>query len=75
MTLGGEGLGGCRGQAPWMGTSMKFGFVRSWWRGQLVGTWGQFIEAGQGDSERQGGSRSGGFSGATWCSAGLGREL
>lgn len=47
VTLGGEGLGRVRGSGSWMSTSMKFGFVRSWWRGQLVGTWGQFIEAGQ----------------------------
>lgn len=34
VALGGEGLAGA-GVSPWMGTSMKFGFVRSWWRGQL----------------------------------------
>lgn len=36
VTLGGEGLGGCRGQAPWMGTSTKMaslgaGGEGSWW--------------------------------------------
>lgn len=46
VALGGEGLGGCRVQAPWMGTSMKFESTFGAGGGQLVGTWGQFSRSG-----------------------------
>lgn len=75
-----EGLGRCRGQAPWVGeawvgTSVMVASLGAGGESGLVETWGAVYRSGQGDAERQGGSRSGGFSRATQCSAGLGPQL